>query len=223
MSSLSTPRRSILPPAAMTASSLCKDYTLTRRTPSKFGRPVRALAIDPNYASDKARRFVSGGQAGQLLLSSKGWLGSMDRTIHTGEGPITVVRWRGSLIAWANEKGVKIYDIGAQQKLAFMERPKGSPATDIVPPQVLWQVHFPCQGFLNSSKLSSKILFEPDSTSMLRVPPLLVGAGKKVGRRSQHLRIAILTSASYLHVADYCCLADCCSASCLNRSVCPWL
>ena len=36
--------------------------------------------------------------------------------LHEGEGGITVVLWRGSLIAWMNPRGVKVYNVKSGQK-----------------------------------------------------------------------------------------------------------
>ena len=37
-----------------------------------FRRPVRCVALDPEYAKTSSRRVVSGGMAGQLIMSEKG-------------------------------------------------------------------------------------------------------------------------------------------------------
>ena len=42
------------------------------------------------------------------LAHLQGWLGARDNLIHSGEGPISRVRWAGSLVAWANNLGVKV-------------------------------------------------------------------------------------------------------------------
>lgn len=43
--------------------------------------------------------------------------------LHEGEGGITVVLWRGSLIAWMNPRGVKVYNVKSGQKARrFSER-----------------------------------------------------------------------------------------------------
>lgn len=36
-------------------------------------------------------------------MHEKGWLGHKETVLHSGEGPIWQVRWRGRLIAWAND------------------------------------------------------------------------------------------------------------------------
>ena len=66
-------------------------------------RPMRSLALEPNFSKRGTRSFVCGGLAGNLILHEKGWLGYKETTLHNGEGPIWQVRWRGALIAWAND------------------------------------------------------------------------------------------------------------------------
>eukprot|EP01091_Cochliopodium_minus_P012545 TRINITY_DN3820_c0_g1_i1.p1 TRINITY_DN3820_c0_g1~~TRINITY_DN3820_c0_g1_i1.p1 ORF type:complete len:888 (-),score=239.42 TRINITY_DN3820_c0_g1_i1:117-2780(-) len=97
----------------------------------QYGRPILAFAFDPNYA--KTKQFVCGGKAGELLMSTKGLFGfgSKNQCIHKGEGPIRSIVWRGSLIAWANDMGVKIYDCTTSQKISYIERSKGSERPDL--------------------------------------------------------------------------------------------
>ena len=37
-------------------------------------RPVRCVALDPDYSKSSSRRVVSGGMAGQLIMNEKGIL-----------------------------------------------------------------------------------------------------------------------------------------------------
>jgi vacuolar protein sorting-associated protein 41 len=100
----------------------------------KFGRPVHAVAISPNYKHD--RTYVSGGKAGNLVVTvggqagkssqsntdpnaslTTGWLGAIglggnngtDEVIHSGEGSITTIKWSlsGRFVVWVNEYGIK--------------------------------------------------------------------------------------------------------------------
>ncbi|KAJ5950819.1 uncharacterized protein N7479_009232 [Penicillium vulpinum] len=101
-----------------------------------FGRPVQSIALSPEYKSD--RSYLSGGRAGELVLTTGGrigatsnsttmggaaatassWLGSMglasnsgkDTIIHSGEGTISTIKWSlsGKYVAWVNEEGIKI-------------------------------------------------------------------------------------------------------------------
>lgn len=100
-----------------------------------FGRPVQSVALSPDYKSD--RTYISGGLAGQLVLTTggglgrststttgtaaataAGWLGSVglggnagkDTVLHSGEGTINCIKWSlsGKFIMWLNEHGIKI-------------------------------------------------------------------------------------------------------------------
>jgi len=106
--------------------------------------PSQCLALDPGYAAasrpgKKSRQFVCGGSAGKLLLNSRGWLGSKDHLLHSGEGAVRTARWAGALIAWANDAGVKLYDSAAHARIAFLERPGGeAPRADAFPTSLAW-------------------------------------------------------------------------------------
>ena len=100
-----------------------------------FGRPVQAVALSPDFKND--RTYLSGGLAGQLILTvgggpgrststtvgtaaatASGWLGSMglggnagkDTILHSGEGTINAIKWSlsGKYVVWLNEHGIKI-------------------------------------------------------------------------------------------------------------------
>lgn len=68
--------------------------------------------------------------------------GFLWQVLHSGEGPIHTVKWRNSLIAWANDAGVKVYDAANDQRITFIERPRGSPHPELLVPHIVWQVGF---------------------------------------------------------------------------------
>lgn len=105
----------------------------------EYHRPMKAVALDPEYSRKSSRRFVAGGLAGQLFLNAKKWLGFRDQVLHSGEGPIHAVKWRTNLVAWANDAGVKVYDMANNQRITFIERPRGSPRPELLLPHLVWQ------------------------------------------------------------------------------------
>lgn len=109
------------------------------RFKQEYRRPVKTVALDPKFRAKKSRQFVSGGLAGQLVLNTKGWLGTKDYALHSGEGTIHAARWTGSLIAWANDIGVRIYDCVSHQCIKYINRPKGSPRADLFRASLFWQ------------------------------------------------------------------------------------
>lgn len=112
----------------LTSASLCScraagkvvinSLLSTERYIHTFSRPVRTLALQPNFAKSSSKSFVCGGLSGSLSLMEKGWhlggLGGLvggggqgkhtEKVLSEGEGPIWNVKWeRGGLVAWAND------------------------------------------------------------------------------------------------------------------------
>lgn len=89
-------------------------------TPESFTfdlkRPMRTIALAPNFAKNSSRPFVCGGMAGNLVLYEKGWLGHKDTVLHASEGPIWSVRWRETLIAWANDMVRILFRLNASER-----------------------------------------------------------------------------------------------------------
>ncbi|KAK3247688.1 Vacuolar protein sorting-associated protein 41 [Cymbomonas tetramitiformis] len=104
----------------------------------EYHRPIKTVALDPDYAIKKSRQIVTGGLAGNLILNSKGWLGNRDHVLHKGEGTIHAVKWCGSLIAWANDAGVKMYDWAANQRITYIDRPRDSPRPELFRAHLHW-------------------------------------------------------------------------------------
>ncbi|CAL5212206.1 unnamed protein product [Lathyrus oleraceus] len=105
----------------------------------EYHRPMKAIALDPDYARKMSRRFIAGGLAGNLYLNSKKWLGYRDQVLHSGEGSIHAVKWRANLVAWANDVGVKVYDTANDRRITFIERPRGCPHPELLLPHLVWQ------------------------------------------------------------------------------------
>lgn len=113
-------------------SSLVDPSDVTLRN---FKRPIQAVALSPEYKSD--RMYLSGGLAGNLVLTvggkagvtaeantnsaaaaASGWLGSIglgsntgkDTILHSGEGSISTIKFSrtGKFVVWINEHGIKI-------------------------------------------------------------------------------------------------------------------
>lgn len=45
----------------------------------EYHRPMKAIALDPDYARKSLRRFVAGGLAGQLIFYTKKWFGYQEQ------------------------------------------------------------------------------------------------------------------------------------------------
>ncbi|RKO98694.1 hypothetical protein CXG81DRAFT_15569, partial [Caulochytrium protostelioides] len=102
-------------------------------------RRVMGVALDPEYAKRSTRPLVCGGMAETVSLLTRGWFGIKDVAIHAGEGPIYALAWHGHVLAWANEAGVRFYDVERQQLFGFVPRAAGAPRADLYRPHIVWR------------------------------------------------------------------------------------
>ena len=77
--------------------------------------------------------------AGQLIMSEKGWFGNSETTLHSGEGPIYAISWKGPYIAWANDTGAKVWHIPSHQQITFVERSPDAPRADLHKCRLIWR------------------------------------------------------------------------------------
>lgn len=70
--------------------------------------------------------------------SYTGWFGHKETIIHKNEGTIYAIKWFKNLIAWANDQGVKIYNVQDNEKLSYIPRPKGSENCGICRCNLVW-------------------------------------------------------------------------------------
>ncbi|KAF8339185.1 uncharacterized protein EI90DRAFT_3279515 [Cantharellus anzutake] len=104
-----------------------------------FKRQMRTISLEPSFSRRNSRSFVCGGMAGKLELHEKSWLGHRETVLHSGEGPIWTSSWSGTLIVWANDVDVKIYDTGSAQRVAHIDRPSDSPRADLYKCTLQWR------------------------------------------------------------------------------------
>ncbi|PWZ03315.1 hypothetical protein BCV70DRAFT_197537 [Testicularia cyperi] len=104
-----------------------------------FKRPMRCISLEPNFGRKSSRSFVCGGMAGSLSHREKSWFGHKETVLHSGEGPIWTTRWRGNFIAWASDKGVRIYDTSAHQRISFISPPSANVRADLYRCTLYWQ------------------------------------------------------------------------------------
>ncbi|KAH7909052.1 hypothetical protein BJ138DRAFT_1090147 [Hygrophoropsis aurantiaca] len=102
-------------------------------------RPVRGVALSPGFGRRGSRGLVWGGMAGRVTLREKGWLGYSDTVLHEGEGPVWCVAWRGRVVVWANDRGIRMYDTQTQTLLPCIPRPPSSPRADLFKCTLHWQ------------------------------------------------------------------------------------
>ena len=89
-----------------------------------YGSPVLSVQLDPGYSTKRDRVFVCGGDDSKIRVNRRGWFTSNETILDRGEGPVSVVRWHGHLVAWANNRGVKIYDLERGKPVTRVDRPQ---------------------------------------------------------------------------------------------------
>ncbi|XP_028659814.1 vacuolar protein sorting-associated protein 41 homolog [Erpetoichthys calabaricus] len=103
-----------------------------------FDCPIKVVALHPQFGRSSSKQFVTG--RNKLQLYERNWLNRWKTiTLHEGEGIITNVKWRGSLVAWANSLSVKIYDINAKQRITNVLRDNTSLRPDMYPCSLCWK------------------------------------------------------------------------------------
>lgn len=102
--------------------------------PRSFGKPT-CLALDPAYSLKRETSLLVAFDDGRIVLSKRGWLLQRreDKFIQYN-GPaaskdfkgIEAMVWRGSLVAFADCSGVRLYDIETLKPIAHIDRPTGA-------------------------------------------------------------------------------------------------
>lgn len=86
-----------------------------------YDSAVTSVSLDPRYASAFHKNVCVGCLDGQLFVNTPGWLrGRKDNVLHSNQGPVAAVRWCGNYVAWANDKGIKIFNYATGQRLGFV-------------------------------------------------------------------------------------------------------
>ncbi|WFD19582.1 Vacuolar protein sorting-associated protein 41 [Malassezia caprae] len=104
-----------------------------------FHRPMRSIALEPQFGSRSSRAFVCGGMSGVLVYREKRWFGYKETVLHNGEGPIWSVAWQGRWIAWANDRGVRIIEASTHEIFTLIPAPSNAPRPELVRCSLHWR------------------------------------------------------------------------------------
>uniref|UniRef100_A0A5F8HDC8 VPS41 subunit of HOPS complex n=1 Tax=Monodelphis domestica TaxID=13616 RepID=A0A5F8HDC8_MONDO len=103
-----------------------------------FDCPIKIIAVHPQFLRSHCKQFVTGGK--KLVLFERSWMSRWKSSVlHEGEGNIRNVKWRGNLIAWANNMGVKILDVISKQRITNVPRDDISLRPDMYPCSLCWK------------------------------------------------------------------------------------
>uniref|UniRef100_A0A671KT07 Vacuolar protein sorting-associated protein 41 homolog n=1 Tax=Sinocyclocheilus anshuiensis TaxID=1608454 RepID=A0A671KT07_9TELE len=130
----------------------------------------KVVALHPQFSKSNNKQFVTGGN--KLLLYERNWLNRWKTSVlHEGEGNITNVKWTANLIAWANNVGVKIYDICSKQRITNVLRDNTSLRPDMYPCSLCWKDNTTLIiGWGSSVKVCICVVKERDPTQMRDLP-----------------------------------------------------
>lgn len=99
--------------------------------PTSFGRPS-CMVIDPAYKTSKNKSLIVGWHDGRLVLTNKkeGLFGRRnDVVLFQSISPMEAVAWRGSIVAFADTTGIKLFDVIHLVRIAHIDRPAGARPT----------------------------------------------------------------------------------------------
>ncbi|KAG2441412.1 hypothetical protein HYH02_010000 [Chlamydomonas schloesseri] len=114
-------------------------------TRHEFRTPVKAVALDPRPPASASssrsswRDLVTGSVGGEVTLHTKGWLGRVDTPLaaaasrDAAAGGVLALRWSGSLVAWAFDSAVAVYDTHSSQLIRTLRRHETRPPTAAAP------------------------------------------------------------------------------------------
>lgn len=106
-----------------------------------FKRPVHAVVLDNDYKTSKT--FVSGGMAGEVILSQRNWLGSrVDIILAREQGPIVGIHTVDDIILWMNDAGITFCGIHSKAQLLNVPYPQDG-NVDVRPDLYRPHVHCP--------------------------------------------------------------------------------
>ena len=115
--------RWILQPGSNTLAAMSEETTVSKIS---YDAPISVAAIDPTYSKKREKTIVVGLEDGRMIVTRRGWLGRRDTVVHQSvSGRIEALAWFGSLVAVADETGVKVINVVTGDRLAHVDRPKG--------------------------------------------------------------------------------------------------
>lgn len=106
-----------------------------------FRRPMRTIALEPQFGRRSSRAFVCGGLSGVLVHREKRWFGHREVVVHADEGPIWATAWHGRWLAWANDRGVRIADAATHEIITHISVPGHAPRAELARCTLRWRDH----------------------------------------------------------------------------------
>ncbi|GFT96345.1 vacuolar protein sorting-associated protein 41 homolog [Nephila pilipes] len=97
-------------------------YSTDLNTSLTIERPVRSVALDPNFSKSSAnRRFIIGED--KVVLYERQFLtGYKPNVLYQGEGAIRNIKWKDRFVVWSSDKTIRVYDIGSNRTITVIQR-----------------------------------------------------------------------------------------------------
>ncbi|XP_027048267.1 vacuolar protein sorting-associated protein 41 homolog [Pocillopora damicornis] len=95
-------------------------YSSENNVQASFDTPVKSVALDPEFSKKRTKMYVTGGT--KLILTERGWFRNKSSILHEGEGNIRTIKWKASLIAWADDTEVKVFDMNSHRVITHIKR-----------------------------------------------------------------------------------------------------
>eukprot|EP01135_Chromosphaera_perkinsii_P002515 Nk52_evm31s224 gene=Nk52_evmTU31s224 len=118
---------------------ICGLYSDDQNTSISSSKPVKGVALHPDYSKIQTRNFVTGDLDGNLKMNEKGWFGNSTEVLYKGDGPVYSVKWKGQFIAWATNNHVKVHDMNTGMLITQVNRAENSPDSSLYPPHLCWR------------------------------------------------------------------------------------
>lgn len=102
-------------------------------------QPIYSVAIDPLYSTSKENILFCGGKKGKITMNKKSWIGQKDKAIQQGEGAIHAIAYKGYYLGWANERGIRIYDVNKDVRIGGFEKENNIPDINECKAYMYWE------------------------------------------------------------------------------------
>ncbi|KFM71721.1 Vacuolar protein sorting-associated protein 41-like protein, partial [Stegodyphus mimosarum] len=97
-------------------------YSCDLNTSITIERPVRSVALDPNFSKSSANRRFIVGEDKVLLYERHILTGYKPSILYQGEGAIRNIKWRERFVVWASDKTVRVYDMIANRTVTMIQK-----------------------------------------------------------------------------------------------------
>ena len=105
-----------------------------------INEPVKCVCVEDDSTAKRDRSFVVGTSSGQLLYYSQVWFTKKQLILFSGDdSAVSVISWRGNVIAWADACQVRLLDIASKTAICCLSSPAGVSKVNPYPCKLFWE------------------------------------------------------------------------------------